>query len=543
MKRSPRLPLSLLAACSAAAVAVALVPSAGAAGAATTPKARARTAHAASGARPRFRDDRVLVRFKPGARAELRSRALGAAPMQPSPSAQAQSASDVEVVPVPKGHVATELQRLRADPSVAHAQPDYLYYADSVTPNDADYTAEWGLGSIRAPEAWTTTTGDGSGAGPVVAVLDSGVDYTHPDLAANVWTNVGGVAGCASGTHGFNAITGSCDPRDDNGHGTHVSGTIGAVGGNGIGVVGVNWRARIMGVKFLDSRGEGDDFAAIDAIDWIISAKAAGVNVRVINASWGGPGLDPILDDAIARAFNAGILFVAAAGNDGTNNDAAPVDPCNATHVVCVAATDSLGNLAWFSNTGPTKVDLAAPGQGIVSTWPGGGYQVEDGTSMATPHVSGAAALVLAAEPGLLVDQLTARLLASTDGSLGGQIAHGVLDVCKAVAGCGTVPAVSPTPPLDLAVHRVNGTAMVAWNAPASNGGNPITGYGVTGSNGYSVSPVGRSVTVTGLGTAGASVTFSVRAKSGGHSSDPGSVRAVMLGGGYTLDAFGGLHP
>ena len=191
---------------------------------------------------------------------------------------------------------------------------------------------------IDAPSAWDITTGS---AANVVAVVDTGIDYTHPDLAANVWSapapfsvTLGGVTiSCAAGTHGFNAIKKTCDPKDDNNHGTHVSGTIGAVGNNGMGVAGVNWTASVMGAKFLDATGCGTTADAINAIDFAIQASQAlgpGANVRVLSNSWVLTGPHRRCSTRSSRPPNK-MLFVAAAGNSGSNNDTAPVYPSNYT--------------------------------------------------------------------------------------------------------------------------------------------------------------------------------------------------------------------
>src|ERR1700682_5932829 len=188
---------------------------------------------------------------------------------------------------------------LLSDPNVVYVEPNYIWHA-SDTPNDTSYSQLWGLknigqfissspgtagADISAEAAWRVTTGS---AALVVGVVDTGVDYTHPDLAANIWSNPGGKGNvaCAAGTHGYNAITKTCDPSDDHYHGTHVSGTIGAVGNNALGVVGVNWVVSIMGLKFLDSQGGGTTAAAIAAIDFAVQAKIDGVNVRILSNSW-----------------------------------------------------------------------------------------------------------------------------------------------------------------------------------------------------------------------------------------------------------------
>ena len=327
-------------------------------------------------------------------------------------------------------------------------QPDYLVSAD-MTPNDPHYNKLWGMKAISADAAWGSTTGTSS---VVVGVVDTGVDYTHPDLAANIWSSATPINGCPAGTHGYNVLTGTCDPMDDNHHGTHVSGTIGAVGNNGIGVIGVSPTIRIMGLKFLSSGGSGSTSGAVTAIDWAVKAKQAGVNVRVLSNSWGGGGFSQALLDEINKAGANDILFVAAAGNYGANNDTTPIYPCSyhTANEICVAATDSHDSLASFSNYGAVSVDLAAPGVGILSTVPGGAYDTFSGTSMATPHVSGAAALALSTGYQS-VWTLKATMLAAVDplASLAGRVATGGrLDVCKAIPACsGVAPPPTPPPP------------------------------------------------------------------------------------------------
>ncbi|MFM9961169.1 MAG: S8 family peptidase [Planctomycetaceae bacterium] len=251
----------------------------------------------------------------------------------------------------------------------------------SVTPNDPRFGQLWGIRQINAPVAWTTVV-----SSPViVAVIDTGIDYNHPDLKQNLWT-------APNGTHGFNAITGSEYPLDDNGHGTHCAGTIGAVGNNDFGVAGVNWDVKIMGLKFLDREGSGDDFDAIRCIDFAIDHGA-----KVLSNSWGSYGEAPELEEAIERANDKGVLFIAAASNDNVNNDGPrPSFPSSykTPNIIAVMSVDPNGGKSWFSNYGRTSVDLAAPGSDILSTIPGGGFGPKNGTSMATPHVAGAAALL-----------------------------------------------------------------------------------------------------------------------------------------------------
>jgi subtilisin family serine protease/subtilisin-like proprotein convertase family protein len=320
---------------------------------------------------------------------------------------------------------------------IAVVQPDYLVSIDRL-PDDPSMGSLWGLDNtgqnggtanadISAPEAWNTSTGTRH---TIVAIVDTGVDYKHPDLAANMWHNP---RGSGDGLYGWNFINNSGNVMDDNGHGTHVAGTIGAVGNNGIGVVGVDWNTQIMALKFLDSTGTGYLSNAVKAINY---AVAHGANV--INASFGGGGYDAAMAIAIANAKAHGVIVVAAAGNDGTNNDTSPEYPAgySGDNVIAVAATDRNDRLASFSNYGPNSVDIAAPGVSIYSTLPGGKYGTYSGTSMAAPHVTGAIALIWDAHPSWNYRQVVIAILHSTDDipSLDGKIAHGRLDVAKAIA-------------------------------------------------------------------------------------------------------------
>ncbi len=311
-------------------------------------------------------------------------------------------------------------------------------------PNDPQFEEQWALSNtgqeggktnadISALKAWDKTKGSDK---IVVAVLDTGIDYTHQDLAANMWfrpDNVPAYEDAQLGTfddeHGFDAADNASDPMDDNGHGTHCAGIIGAEGDNDEGIAGVNWHVQIMPLKFLGKGGFGTTKDAIESINYAIDRKQHGVNVRVINASWGSTMYSKALEDVIRAAGEQGILFVAAAGNNGTNNDKNPHYPSNydLPNVVSVAATDRNDQLTSFSNFGVKTVHIAAPGKDITSTWIGGIYRDASGTSMATPQVAGVAALILANEPNLTVEQLKARLLKSVDklDSLNGKVSSG----------------------------------------------------------------------------------------------------------------------
>jgi subtilisin family serine protease len=284
---------------------------------------------------------------------------------------------------------------------------------------------------IHATQAWDVATGS---TNVIVAVIDSGVDYTHPDLAGNMWVNqaeLNGIPGvdddgngCVDDIYGYDFCNSDPDPMDDHFHGTHVAGTIGAVGNNGIGVVGVCWNVRIMALKFLSESGSGADSDAIECIYY-----AAQNGARILNNSWGGGGFSQAVMDAISAANSAGVLFVAAAGNSAGNNDQNPEYPAsyNVPNVIAVAATGSHDELASFSCYGVTSVDLGAPGMDILSTLPtymtyamsqngfSTGYGTASGTSMAAPHVSGALALLESCYPSLTAAQVKGRLLARVD--------------------------------------------------------------------------------------------------------------------------------
>ena len=341
---------------------------------------------------------------------------------------------------------------LRGRDDVLYAEPNYIVHTD-VTPNDPGFLSNelYGLSKIDAPQAWNTTTGSNS---IVVGVIDEGIDTNHLDLQANIWTNpvpgsiagmgpkvqlssanynVGEGDGSASITvtrdvgdlHGFDFIRNSGNIPAE-GHATHVAGTIGAVGNNNLGVVGVNWQVGLMSLRFIDqATNNGSDADAIRAFNyarqmhelWITSNHTQGANVRVLNNSYGGGSFSQATLDAISGLNQSDILFVAAAGNDATNNDSAPHYPANYSlpNVISVAATNSSDQLASFSDFGLHSVLMGAPGVSILSTTPNNTYSILSGTSMATPHVSGAAALLLSANPNLTVSQLRALLMFNGD--------------------------------------------------------------------------------------------------------------------------------
>jgi subtilisin family serine protease len=300
---------------------------------------------------------------------------------------------------------------MRESTLIQYAEPDYLLRHQQTLPDDPQFGSLWGLhntgqdggarnADINAPEAWDVATGSPE---PVVAIIDSGVDDTHPDLASNLWTNTldpaNGVDDDGNGyrddARGWDFVGNDNQPSDENTHGTHCAGIVGATGNNGIGVVGVTWRCRLMPLRFLDGSGSGTSSDAIEAIQYATLMRRRGVPLSVISASWGGGGYEQTMANAIQAAAEAGILFVAAAGNAGSNNDLYPFYPSSYPHsnIIAVAATDRRDALAGFSQYGAVSVDLAAPGVDIYSTLPGA-YGTKSGTSMATPYVAGVAALL-----------------------------------------------------------------------------------------------------------------------------------------------------
>ena len=311
----------------------------------------------------------------------------------------------------------------RQDPDILYAEPNYILRT-TLTPNDTRFGEMWGLhntgqsggtlgADIDALEAWNQTTGSSD---VIVAVIDSGVDYNHPDLSANMFRNTAdcnnnGIDDDGNGyvddCFGIDTRNNDSDPMDDNNHGTHVAGTIGAVGNNNRGVVGINWNVQIMACKFVNASGSGTTEDAIDCLEYVKMMKDRGFNIVATSNSWGGGGFSQALVDAIDAQRQSDILFITAAGNGnlfgiGQNNDTSPFYPCDTylPNVICVAATDRTDARASFSNYGRHTVHIGAPGVDILSTLPGNNYATESGTSMATPHVSGVAALLKAQDPG-----------------------------------------------------------------------------------------------------------------------------------------------
>lgn len=330
------------------------------------------------------------------------------------------------------------IAKIKNDADVEYVEPNWLY-SHFATSNDTYFTngSLWGmsannnLNGSRAATAWANNK---IGSNTVyIGIIDEGYMHTHEDLAANAGVNPGEVAGngvdddnngYVDDVYGFDFAGNDNSVFDglDDDHGTHVAGTIGGVGGNGIGVAGVCWNIKLLGGKFLGKRS-GSTANAIKAIDYFTDLKSRhGLNIVATNNSWGGGGFSQALKDAIDRANTAGILFIAAAGNSGTNNDVTASYPSNYTsaNVIAVASITSTGGLSSFSQYGATTVDLGAPGSGIWSTVPKrvsgavvSSYASYNGTSMATPHVSGAAALYASINPGANAATIKNAILSS----------------------------------------------------------------------------------------------------------------------------------
>lgn len=347
------------------------------------------------------------------------------------------------------------------------ASPAAMFWMENVGvpqerfPDDPLLKNQWGLhryrgSDIDAPQAWANFTGERTSNNVVVAVIDTGIDYTHEDLKDRMWVNSGEIPlngidddnnGYIDDVYGVDFANNDGDPMDDGMHGTHCAGTIGAAGNNALGITGLAWQGvRLMALKFMNGDGEGLVSDAVRSIDYALSNGA-----RVMSNSWGVDSSDSALRVAIERAALAGALFTAAAGNDGIDNDQQPSYPCNynVSNLISVAAIEPSGQLAFFSNWGITSVHIAAPGMNILSTIMGNQYRRFNGTSMATPFVSGVAALVLLQRPNITAEQLKAVILDSslkTSNLAGKSTSGGLLNAWRALKLASTLEP--PRPPV-----------------------------------------------------------------------------------------------
>jgi len=405
---------------------------------------------------------------------------------------------------------------------VDFAQPDYVLKTTR-TANDPFASQQWALNNINAQTAWNYSTGSSS---IIVAVIDTGVDYRHTDLAQNIWTNTREIAGNgrdddANGfvddVRGYDFANNDADPMDDNGHGTHVAGIIGAVGNNGVGATGTNWNVKIMPVKFMSASGSGYLSNAVKSVNYAVQMGA-----KIVNNSWGGGGYDQAMASAITNAQNQGVIFVVAAGNAANNNDANPQYPANYSNanVVSVAASDRNNNLSSFSNYGAGTVDIAAPGSSIISTTPNNTYSSYSGTSMASPYVAGAMALVWSIRPDWTYSQVIADVLNTANRSTGvnGKVTTGLLDLGKAAA---TAAASTPVTPAPYATEAMfNGTsssfthARVVFSSPINASTFTADDVVVTGPSGQRI-PVTRITPMAGTNNTRFDVAFASQTQVG----------------------------
>lgn len=363
----------------------------------------------------------MIVRYKSGKRS-IRPMAAGLRVGKMSAAPEAKSVDLVQLAEDQSVDDAVAEYSQRED--VLYAEPNYIYFP-SVVPNDSQFSAQWGLSNlsdtdINGPEAWDITTGSDE---IVIGVIDTGVDYTHPDLIDNMWVNPDEIPGngidddnngWVDDIHGIDTFNDDGDPMDDDNHGTHVAGIIAAKSNNGVGIAGTSWNTKIIACKFMNTDG-GNTLDAVRCLEYFRDLKARGVNIVATNNSWGGDWNSTTLRNAIADQQDSNILFVTSANNDGRNIDLVPSYPASydLPNLVAVAAYDDDGRLAGFSNYGRSTVDLGAPGASILSTLIGGSYGFFDGTSMATPYVAGAVALLAAQDSSRDWQQLRNLVISS----------------------------------------------------------------------------------------------------------------------------------
>ncbi len=444
-----------------------------------------------------FVPGQVLIRYKTEAVAKRQARSQSLRVNRGSITVQIERLGEADIVEglriarVPEQSTMEAIEALKMQPDVLYAEPNYVLHADA-TPNDPRFGEMYGLTKIGAPQAWNTTRGSSN---VVIGVVDQGIDLSHQDLNANRWINpapgtiVPGVTGDVNGYNFLdnNGTVFNGNPNEE--HATHVAGTAGAVGDNGIGVVGVNWSVRLMSLKFLDLGGGGATSDAIRACNyakaardlWVSSGGTQGANVRVLNNSYGSGGFSNAFQDAIRALNGSGILFVASAGNTSedlvADNDVIPHFPSSydAQNIIAVANTDQTDLLWESSHFGANSVHIGAPGRSILSTIPGNSYSSDfTGTSMATPHVSGAAALLLAQNPNLTVQQLKNLLL------LNGDVVPALVDKTitgrRLNVGNSMQALLNPdtTPPgtvTGLHINTQNGRNLnIGWNASGDDG-------------------------------------------------------------------------
>jgi subtilisin family serine protease len=439
--------------------------------------------------RPPFVAGEALVRYRNEASAKAAS--LSARTLQVNGRAVAvkierfggsELVEGLRLARVPQMDTLAAIGALKQQPDVLYAEPNYILHADN-TPNDTQFGNLYGMTKIGAPAAWDTNTGSAS---VVIGIVDEGIDINHPDLSQNIFTNPspGAIPGFIGDLHGFNFVdnNGTIPPED---HATHVAGTAGARGNNNLGVVGVNWTVSLMSLRALDPAGGSlsDIIAAYNYARqmrnlFVSSGGAQGANVRVLNNSYGGSGFSQSAFDAISQLNQAGILFVGSAGNtdDGfLNNDINPHYPSDylLPNVIGVAATQQSDLVSTVSHIGPNSVLIGAPGQSIVSTLPNNTYGSFSGTSMATPHVSGAAGLLLAQNSNLTVNQLKSLLIYNGDVAadlVGKTITGRRLNIANSFAALAENDLIAPGTVTNLHLNSQTGRSLnVGWTASGDN--------------------------------------------------------------------------
>jgi subtilisin family serine protease len=436
-----------------------------------------------------YAEGQVLVRFGPGLAAADRAAVRGA--LLPTASQEIPLVPGLELVQTPLD-VTQAIAVLTNNPNVEFIEPDYIVQAEAL-PNDTYFPLEWGLhntgqsistvygivdADIDMPEAWAVAS---QAAGTLVAVIDTGTQLDHPDLAASIWTNDDEIPdngidddgnGFVDDVHGWDFYSSDNDPGDEHGHGTHTAGTIAATTGNGIGIAGICDSCAIMPLRFLGPAG-GRTSDAILALQYAVANGAT-----VSNNSWGGGGYSQAMADAIAQAGLAGHVFVASAGNSSLDTDVTPHYPSSytASNLISVAATTNQDLLASFSNFGATSVDIGAPGHNIASLYKDNGYYYMSGTSMAAPHVTGVVALLQANAPGLSVAEVVGRILGSArpvPALAATTLSGGMLNAYDALNGSGgSEPPDSPpellppdSPPEQFSAEdQGDGTALLSWS-------------------------------------------------------------------------------
>ncbi|HEX8502972.1 MAG TPA: S8 family peptidase, partial [Pyrinomonadaceae bacterium] len=443
---------------------------------------------------PERREGELLVRFRQGASADEVLAAPALKGMRRAGILRGKSR--VERLSIDAGHdVEAAVAELRGHPSVEFAEPNFVIKGEQLTPDDPRFAEQWALrnageangtsagSDVRAARAWAVSTGSPS---TVVAVVDSGVDFSHPDLKDNRWANAAEQDnrrdddrdGYVNDLYGWDFVNDSGTVADENGHGTAVAGLIAARGNNGVGVSGVMWQAGLMSLRVLDATGAGDVGRAVEAIDYAVAHGA-----QVINCSWGTGANSEALRDAVSRAGARGVVVVAAAGNAGHDNDAAPHYPASfdLPNVISVASTDGADRLAGWSNWGAARVQVAAPGDGVLTTTRGGGYGVVNGTSASAAVVSGVVGLVKTARPLLRAERVREAVAGGVRKipELAGKVsAGGVVDAAAALGTAQGWPHDSEfeVAPGEEPPQENNGNGKGAGNGGNGNNGNAEPG-------------------------------------------------------------------